>query len=400
MHCRKVHAYRRDLLAESDLAMLETYIKSLTLVTKGKSSDIPNASQAEKEIESIHNFLVKHGGKVYPRTMLIEYAEMALFAALVIIGIRTFFLQPFIIPTNSMYPTYNGMLAHVHQIDDTPNVLEKAMRLVVRGARNKEVTAPVSGDIYIPIAGVDQRNRPVPYYQKVPGRKWFVFPTVKRRYYFAVDNELAYVDVPGEFDGYGVYAPFFENMEPRESFRSMELGGVPFYKTSASVQAGEPIVNFDILLGDALVVDRFSYHFVKPSIGDPFVFVTEDIEALEQSQFYIKRLVGAGGDELSIEEPILFRNGEPIEGVGAFERNHETFGEYEGYVSPPFDLDYPMPLLEGRTTTVSKDHFFAMGDNSDSSLDSRYWGDVPKKSVVGRALFIYFPFTDHWGPAE
>ena len=400
MHARKVRAYRRDLMAESVLSTLDSHIEALKAVANSKKGDMPNVASAEKEIEEIHTFLEKHGGKIYPRTLDIEFAEMALIAALVIIGIRTFFLQPFIIPTNSMYPTYNGMLPHVHQVDEIPNVFEKTFRLITRGARNKQVTAPTSGDIYIPIMGIDPKGNPVPFFKNVPGKSWFVFPAVKRRYYFAVGDTLTYVDVPGEFDGDDIYEPFIDGMARSESFRSSELGGVPFFKTTAYVEAGEPIVNFDILLGDALFVDRFSYHFIKPGVGDPFVFRTENIPALNQSQYYIKRLVGTGGDTLSIEEPVLYRNGEPIKGVDAFDRNHQREGEYEGYVSPPYDRKFPMPLAQGSTTRVDSDHFFAMGDNSDSSLDSRYWGDVPKESVVGRAFFIYFPFTNHWGPAE
>ena len=49
---------------------------------------------------------------------------------------------------------------------------------------------------------------------------------------------------------------------------------------------------------------------------------------------------------------------------------------------------------------MPEDHFFAMGDNSDNSADSRSWGYVPKETVVGRAVWIYYPFTDHWGFAK
>ena len=43
--------------------------------------------------------------------------------------------------------------------------------------------------------------------------------------------------------------------------------------------------------------------------------------------------------------------------------------------------------------------YAAFGDNSASSLDSRYWGFIPDKDVVGKPLFIYYPFTTRWGPA-
>ena len=401
MHAKKVRHYRKDLLSEPVNAELDTYVERLQAVGKGKT-DVPESSAAETEIEKIHNFLVKHGGKIYPRTNLIEFAEMVLIAALVIIGIRTFFLQAFIIPTNSMYPTYNGMLTHVHAVGeaaDVPSLPEKAFRLVTRGARNKSVTAEVSGDVYIPILGRDGNGRPVPYFQPVEGKNWGVLSAQKRRYFFMVGDTLQSIDLPGEYDAQDAYAPFFEGLD-RNPKRVAQLGGVPFFKTTLSVQAGDPILNFDILLGDALFVDRISYHFIKPKVGDPFVFRTEEIPSLTQDQHYIKRIVGEGSDELKIEHPILYRNGEPIEGVDAFAKNHEQDGEYEGYVSPGFDRDHPMPLRAGAKTTVPEDHFFAMGDNSDSSLDSRYWGSVPKKSVIGRAIFIYFPFTDHWGPAE
>jgi signal peptidase I len=47
--------------------------------------------------------------------------------------------------------------------------------------------------------------------------------------------------------------------------------------------------------------------------------------------------------------------------------------------------------------TVPPYSYFALGDNSANSLDSRYWGFVPAENVVGRGLFVYWPFTSHWG---
>jgi signal peptidase I len=46
---------------------------------------------------------------------------------------------------------------------------------------------------------------------------------------------------------------------------------------------------------------------------------------------------------------------------------------------------------------VPKDGYFAMGDNSYNSYDSRYWGPVPQENLVGRGLFVYWPFNRHWG---
>ena len=77
----------------------------------------------------------------------------------------------------------------------------------------------------------------------------------------------------------------------------------------------------------------------------------------------------------------------------AFVLNAEKSGEYEGYVN--MDL-----LAEGRKLTVPENSFVALGDNSGDSNDSRSWGFVPDKSVIGKAIFIYYPFTKRWGLAE
>ena len=89
----------------------------------------------------------------------------------------------------------------------------------------------------------------------------------------------------------------------------------------------------------------------------------------------------------------LFRNGRPIDGAAAFEKNARKDGLYPGYTAS-WDLAF------GKTVTVPPNSFYAMGDNSPNSSDSRVWGYVPEKDVVGRPLFIYYPLTKRWGPAR
>ncbi len=57
----------------------------------------------------------------------------------------------------------------------------------------------------------------------------------------------------------------------------------------------------------------------------------------------------------------------------------------------PIHLDLAKPFR------VPDEGYFAMGDNSYNSLDSRYWGPVPEENLVGRGLFVYWPFNRHWG---
>ena len=87
------------------------------------------------------------------------------------------------------------------------------------------------------------------------------------------------------------------------------------------------------------------------------------------------------------------RNGQPITGSTAFDANGSRSGNYSGYLALG-------ELAPGRKLAIPKKNYFAMGDNSANSQDSRYWGFVPAKDVVGRPLFVYYPFTKHWGPAR
>jgi signal peptidase I len=140
-----------------------------------------------------------------------------------------------------------------------------------------------------------------------------------------------------------------------------------------------------------------SYHFVRPQVGDGFVFRTRNIPGIGEDQYYVKRLVGRPGDTLEIRPPVLYRNGRPITGAAAFDRNARREGLYRGYFNVSRDGSY---LFKDEKLTVPPRVFFALGDKSASSKDGRYWGFVPEKEVVGRPLFIYYPFTRRWGPAR
>jgi signal peptidase I len=183
-----------------------------------------------------------------------------------------------------------------------------------------------------------------------------------------------------------------------EARRSRRGGsGIRLVELPVKAEAGKSFLSFDVMTGDQLFVDRVSYHFFQPKVGQGFVFRTGNIPriAVEYGdQYYIKRLVGRPGDVLEIKEPVLWRNGAPITGAKAFEFNARREGKYRGYGYAP--EVYAMLLQRGTTTEVPADKFLALGDNSANSSDGRYWGFVPAKDVVGKPLFIYFPFTSRW----
>jgi signal peptidase I len=162
---------------------------------------------------------------------------------------------------------------------------------------------------------------------------------------------------------------------------------------------GQPIVRGYADLGDQLFVDKFSYNVFGPHRADVFVFRTNGIRGIPpgpdlSSEHYIKRLAGLPGDTLRIDQPKLFINGQEAKDYG-FERVESQKNGYTGYRNFPGTTIY---LSDPESTvTVPPGNYFALGDNSADSLDSRYWGFVPKMNVVGRGLFVYWPFSSHWG---
>ncbi|MGJ3243474.1 MAG: signal peptidase I [Opitutales bacterium] len=412
----RVYHYRRDVADEAQVERLRAAIRALGDQLKLKKDARPE--DLSRTRDEAHQAAAAMGGRMYPRTFLSENVDMLLVAAILVIGVRTFFFQPFIIPTNSMFPTYHGMTHQVYteRMDPPPAAL-RALRTLVFGARHFRIEAPVSGKVRVPffgdgegVQGQGGRAR----FQVVSGRKWFgLLPAVKREYTLLVGQTPVSLRVPIDFNLDTVLVERFPELrDPLRRRGYTDAGGRPVLETEQTLEAGDSVLAFDILLGDALFVDRLSYHFIRPDIGDPFVFRTDEVPVLENGKYYIKRLVGKEGDTLEIREPVLYRNGEPITGAVAFALNAKEIEPFGGYVNAGF-------LGEGDTVTIPEDHFYAMGDNSRFSFDSRAWGYdpqlpdwrptdpddprlgfVPEEAVIGRAFFIYYPFTRRWGPSD
>ena len=404
----KVYHFRRDVLPAAQVAELQSRMSELRALVKERAG----AEKLKIGIERLEDVLQKTGGPHYPKTALVENVEFFLVAAIVILGIRTYFVQPFKIPTNSMWPTYNGMTPQVFKTKaDEPNPAAVAARLVAFGAWPHRLDAPAEGEIMVPVLG---GSRGIVHCETVRGRTWLVIPADVRQYTLLVGDKAVTTKVPMDFDfDWAIYDAFFNRGQPYspgalqdEIGRRIQAGefvvrevdgqAVRCIRTGKSVRAGERVFAFDELTGDQLFVDRVSYHFIKPSVGSGFVFRTGHIPDIVQrlgDQYYIKRLVGTPGDTLEIEGSTLKRNGGPIFGSDAFANNARRTNNYGGYVALG-------RLAPGSTVTVPKNSYFAMGDNSLNSEDGRYWGFVPAKDVVGRPVFVYYPFTRHWGPAR
>ncbi len=429
----RVYSFRRDQLTDTQNQRLVGATTAVKLRLKEKA----DASKLKLAVEALEGVLRDTGGKIYPQSALVENVEFFLVAAIVILGLRAYFVQPFKIPTNSMWPSYYGMTSEVFKPGAQPGVFGQAARLATLGASNYTLTAPADGEVMIPVFSGGQ-----PAFTEKPGRTMFVFPALMREYTLAVGGQPVRVTAPADWaqssdfgfedavartffagDRTGIYRAFEAARDARQLESStMQVSirarsgeaRVYWVPTGKMVHKGDPIMSFDILTGDLLFVDRFTYNFIQPGVGSGFVFRTGNIksQAIQEatggvSQYYVKRLVGTPGDTLEIKAPVLYRNGKPIEGSEAFGKNARREGLYPGYTNntggPVLGdgvqvSDGMLPL--GGKITVPPHAFFALGDNSPNSLDGRFWGFVPDKEVVGRPLFIYFPLTSRWGPAR
>ncbi len=415
----KVSRYRSDRLTGAEAAELANCREDLRRALREHA----DAGRLKLAIEALEDVLRRVGGSVYPKTALSENVDFFLVAAIVILGIRTYFVQPFKIPTNSMWPTYYGMTAeNLPPGAPAPGWAGQAFRFVAFGAQRREVIASRDGEVSAQyrLIGDQLTDPPSLAYKIKPGRKWLFFPAVVHEYTFYVDGEPATVDVPEDFDDFDSVAmqTFFGNAAAftahvRDVLRTHSVEATPFevddeaagithvvmIPLGRTVRAGQPILRFDLMTGDQLFVDRFSYHFFRPKVGEGFVFRTGNIPRINQDEYYIKRLVGVPGDTLEVRQPVLYRNGHPITGAQAFDLNARRVAPYTGYTYGS-SLYGGVNLYENKTLFVPVHSFFAMGDNSSNSSDGRVWGFVPAADVIGRPLFVYFPFTRRWGPAR
>jgi signal peptidase I len=175
-----------------------------------------------------------------------------------------------------------------------------------------------------------------------------------------------------------------------------------------------------LLVGDHLVVDRITLapdakwmplvRYREPRHNDIVVFykpVTDDVDGKPTYLILVKRLIGLPGDHIHLQDGVVYINGiaqsppkelkdgPALEGEKVFLDEFPTIPPAQdpsGGVTEEWAVESAGHIANG-DLIVPPDKFFMMGDNRHNSLDSRYWGFVPRENIVGRPLFNYWSFN-------
>jgi signal peptidase I len=379
-HVDKLINHQRDILTPAALEGVRTATAELSALLRKK----PDKATLEKQMEELEKAANKWL-KPYPQASLRENVEVLLVALAVAMAIRTFFLQPFKIPTGSMQPTLYGVTSE--------NLLKNPEFKIPTGwERVREWFAGVS---YIHI--VAKNDGELEWESPIKLAIFSIKQTVK------IGGQSYPIWFPPDYG-----APPTGTLEARAGLERRR-----FY------HRGEEVIKLRVQAGDHLFVDRLTYNFRPPKRGEIIVFDTHGIDNLpyeQQNTFYIKRLVGMGGETLKLAKDYalapsgefqvghLVVNGTPLspstphfQDVYSFSgapRNTPILHYRENHY---FGHALIGNLAPGAEFHVAPNHYFVMGDNTMNSSDSRYWGDFPEEKVIGKSFFVYWPLTERFG---
>ncbi len=331
----------------------------------------------------------------FRRSAIAEVVESFFVIMVVFMGLRTYYAQPFRIPTGSRQPSLNGII--VHPIDELPSAPKRWWDAITLGSSYIDEVAPQD----MVLTGIKDETY------------WLLFTRTRLSFQGLEDGRPIDITIPAAS---GTVMEYLRSQNKLTSGSSLlsRRGGVGLFRKGDTIMRGRADA------GDMVLVNRMAYHFRQPERGETFVFDTRGIRTkssgnLMQEQtggtHYIKRLCGLPGDTLSIRKPQLFVNDQPAaeQTIARVAACRAPFNA-EGYTPLPRNSSHagrPAFLCEGSRQQLKDDsaepnlrEYLALGDNTVNSLDSRYWGPVRQFNIIGPATLTLWPFTAHWGSIE
>lgn len=356
-----LRASREDILDKDDLAELDGAIQAVRRVYPHGTAE---------EMDKAGTGLEACIGKLNPPksfASLRENFDVLVVAIGVAMAFRAYFYQPFKIPTGSMQPTLYGIHSESEPAQNRTALDRqplKFLKWLVTGESFQVIESKATGTVRIVANGKSTK----------PGYTPVVVSGVPHY-------------VPNDVVG-------FNNVE-RKFYLN---GGV---QDGDYVHAGSPIWSGVVTSGDFVFVNRWLWNFRHPQRGEVMVFATTGINGLQQGTHYIKRMMGLPGESLQIKSPYVYVNGEPVKEpkriaqIAAKEKLWAKSPAYAGFNPNPTDTHQCAQSIgnENDRVDLTKTQYYAMGDNSMNSFDSRYWGSVPERNLLGPATFVYWPFT-------
>jgi signal peptidase I len=315
-----------------------------------------------------------------------EWAEFLWVAFVIALAFRSFFLQPFTVPTGSMQPTLNGVrfaLLSETEAGIPSSPWHRAFLALTQGVRFYQLTARADGR-FDPDA-------------VEPPRGFGPFLRFQR---FRLGPATYTIWQPPR-----VLPPRGDLPPHLLLFAHARLRPGEFY------HVGQQILGIAVTAGDHILVDRFTYNFRRPRRGEMVIFSTDGLADLAPGYSYVKRLAGLPGEALRIgDDGQLVVNGVRFEANASALQSAFRPGAASAGRSPSGYLNQAMadrhggpgnlaPLFphEDAVHRVGPSSYAVLGDNSELSSDSRSWGDLPRSNVFGRAWFVWWPLHTGWG---
>jgi signal peptidase I len=441
---------QRDLLKPQAIEEIESCLKKLNQESRGAINHETFKEAREELLKTAEQKLL-----AYPDAQYRDWIEMFLVVATLVLTFRAFFFQPFKIPTGSMQPTLYGITAiDLNKIEseqlkatardgllnidgDFFSKNDTGRTISFKNGNSAIITKVNSSDeilIKPSLNASDQSfrlepaNKPnikqkiinffrgISHYSLKASGNWSLIniQPPKTIIPFISKQTIEFVDELGNSINKTIWFPPIRGTDPM-----LKMPGTydprsnrPFI-SKYEFEKGENVFNFQLKTGDHLFVNRMTYNFRKPKRGDISVFTisqdsipSKSLNAPAKETFYIKRLVGLGGESIHLgtDHQLVVNNSRVdsthrgFEFLYSFSKDLDTNGTNIWRIprNAPTDSVYsghlPMPGFHyGQTINVTPNHYLMFGDNSINSLDSRAWGELPQENVIGHSSFVYWP---------